>query len=442
MKVPSAKGRAPRWAELKIINPKRHADPAAVKEGRLFPYYAGFSSAFAESLLRSAELDPGATVIDPWNGAGTTTQAASRQGIASIGVDLNPVMVLVAKASLLSPNDASSLVPLAHAITESVPSQSRGISPDPLESWFIPKSASLIRQIEGEINRALVSHHGYAPLDNAESLADVSSIAAFFYVALFRTVRRQARGFAASNPTWTKKPDAANRLRPDRDTLIRAFLKEVESLASRIPSNAGFFQEDSKQAEIYLANAEALPLSAGEVDAAISSPPYCTRIDYAVATSVELAILRVGAAEFDSLRRLLTGTSTVEKDIEAVDPRWGACCAAFLQSVFDHESRASRTYYFKNHVQYFKSIYKSMGELGRVLAPGAPCVLVVQNSYYKEKMNDVAEIISEMGENAGLRLMRREDFPLSRSMVGMNSNAKKYLTRRTNVESVLCFERL
>lgn len=433
---------APSWADLKIINPKRHADPVAVKDRRHFPYYAGFSSSFAENLLLSLNLHSAATVLDPWNGSGTTTQAARRCGIASIGVDLNPVMVLVAKASQVSASDVSSLVPLAHAVIESVEGRrSSSAVADPLESWFTPKSARAIRQIDEEINRALISHERYVRLDEATALKDVSAIASFFYVALFRSVRRHAQRFSSSNPTWTRRPGIASRSRLDQATLFRTFLDEVAALARCIPQNPGIFQDDVRQAEIHLGNAEVLPIMDGAADAVITSPPYCTRIDYAVATSVELAVLRVEERGFDLLRRSLTGTSTVERVSGEIDPRWGPKCVTFLHDVYSHESRASKTYYYKNHLQYFRSIHRSLGEVSRVLAHGSPCVLVVQNSYYKEKFNDVAGIVSEMGEGLKLSLQRREDFSSGRSMVGMNSNAKKYLTSRANVESVLCFQR-
>lgn len=439
MKPAPRERRKSRWAELRVINPKMHVDPAAVKEQRLFPYYAGFSSAFAENLIDSMILKPESVVLDPWNGSGTTTSAARKYGLQSIGVDLNPVMVLVAKASQVSALDVSSLLPLAHAIVESI---SVGIEPaihhDPLGNWFMPQTAKSIRQIDIEINRALVSHQEYVHLDKAKSLQDLSSIAAFFYVALFRSVRRHSASFLTSNPTWTRKPDANDRMRVSKAILLQSFLSEVKKMAGRV---SGILLEDGQAMQIRLANAEALPLKSASVDAVVSSPPYCTRIDYAVATSIELAILRVGETQFDELRRALTGTSTVNKESGKINSLWGKSCTSFLESVYEHPSRASKTYYFKNHLQYFHSLYESIGELGRVLKPNAFCALVVQNSYYKERMNDVAEVVIEMGETVGLKIRRREDFATGRSMSGINAGAKKYLEKRVSIESVLCFSK-
>ena len=65
--------------------------------------------------------------------------------------------------------------------------------------------------------------------------------------------------------------------------------------------------------------------------------------------------------------------------------------------------------------------------------------MVVQDSYYKDIHNDVPKIVSEMADDYGLSLRRRADFESNRSMVGMNKHARKYVAKRKNNESVLCF---
>ena len=46
----------------------------------------------------------GGTVLDPWNGTGTTTQVACEKGISSVGVDINPVANLIAKSKVNLPS--------------------------------------------------------------------------------------------------------------------------------------------------------------------------------------------------------------------------------------------------------------------------------------------------------------------------------------------------
>ena len=53
-------------------------------------------------------------MLDPWNGSGTTTYAAAQLGHSSIWLDLNPVMVIVARARLLSPSEADLISATGH----------------------------------------------------------------------------------------------------------------------------------------------------------------------------------------------------------------------------------------------------------------------------------------------------------------------------------------
>ena len=108
-----------------------------------------------------------------------------------MGQDLNPVMVLVAKANLLPASEASSLIPLAKAILKGSQRNDQDTQTiDPLDTWLAPSSASAIRSIEAEINRSLVCADRYVQLSEKTGIDRVSSLAALFYVALFRTARQ------------------------------------------------------------------------------------------------------------------------------------------------------------------------------------------------------------------------------------------------------------
>lgn len=424
---------------IKIVNPKLHSDSSEAKERRLFPYYAGYSAAFAENCLATLGLPLHATVLDPWNGSGTTTKAAHHLGFHAVGLDLNPVMVLAAKAAFVSALDAPSLVPLAHAIVEAARARSARRLCEPLMDWFSPSSAAIARSIEREINRALISHSGYRPLNDSGLVGAVSPLAAVLYVALFRILRQKAQTFFASNPTWIRRPRGDTKISLSRRDVEMSFLAEVELVATRMSGVPALFRDESSQPSIAVANAESLPLENGSVDAVVTSPPYCTRIDYAVTTSIELAVLDYDADAFDRLRRSLTGTSTVAKSAPEVDRRWGPTCTKFLKSVAAHSSYASSTYYLKSHASYFSSLYRSLVEIQRVLRPGGYCVLVVQNSYYKEHLNDVAQIATEMASSCAMKLKQRADFESKKSMVRVNPGARRYARSNTSVESVLCF---
>ncbi len=426
-----------------ITNPKLSTDSQLIQDSRIFPYYAGYSSQFSNNIIESLNLPAAAVVFDPWNGSGTTTQSALRYGKSAIGFDLNPVMVIVAKARLLSYLELPSLFALAKSLFAQIderPYRSLSTDHDPLLTWFTPSSTRYLRALERQINGAFVNNEQHLKLDSNASLDRLSPLGSFFYVALFRTVRRLAADFIPSNPTWVKAPKSKqHRKRPSKDLILYLYLDEIQKFILQEATAKPLVQLPEADVQLKIGNAEKIALGDDSVDAVISSPPYCTRIDYAVATSIELATLGYGLEEFDELRRSLTGTSTVSKHVGPTDERWGSTCTTFLNKVYEHPSRASKVYYFKNHVQYFSALSSSLGEIARVLKRDGVCIIVAQDSHYKEIHNDVPAITVEMAAHWGMHLVRKVDFDISRSMVRVNLKSKKYLSHRRTTESVLCF---
>jgi hypothetical protein len=171
----------------------------------------------------------------------------------------------------------------------------------------------------------------------------------------------------------------------------------------------------------------------------LSSPPYCTRIDYAIATLPELATIGISGDQFRILREEMIGTATIcTHNIQPTDS-WGRRCNNLLQKIRRHPSKASGSYYYRNHLQYFASMYESLAECRRVSKPGGTCVLVVQDSFYKDQHNDLPGIITEMAKGNGFNLYKRFDFKQSQTLAGVNPAVRDYRTTFTATESVLCF---
>ena len=95
--------------------------------------------------------------MDPWNGSGTTTTAAARLGIRTYGFDLNPVMVIVAKARQLNSLSDRSLRDLAAKIVcRAKDLDVHYTTNDPLVTWFTPQSVLALRNFELAIQDVLV----------------------------------------------------------------------------------------------------------------------------------------------------------------------------------------------------------------------------------------------------------------------------------------------
>ena len=404
-----------------------------------YPYYAGYSQDFVQDCIDLLNLPQDSTVLDPWNGSGTTTFTLKHNGLAGIGFDLNPVMVVVAKARLLSPTMLPSVSPLALELVNGVSAHDSSADSDALASWFKPGSVQLIKKLESSISRTLVPK-GLRDLTIPQHVSALSTLSSFYYLALFRTVRMALKTFQSSNPTWIRLPRSDdNRISTSWRDISRLFLKEVAVMQNSVERHNVHDQDDA-DIRVMVGDARSLCLEDGEMDAIITSPPYCTRIDYAVATRPELAVLGFGLATgFSELRQRLMGGVTIRQSATVPRSRWGRTCLSTLEMIRDHTSKASETYYLRHFLQYFSDLELSFRELRRVISGEKNCIMVVQDSLYKEIHINLPKIAHEMANNFGFELMRKFSYKVSCSFRHLNPRARQHRRRWKPTEVVLLF---
>ncbi|MFI5396212.1 MAG: DNA methyltransferase [Candidatus Binatia bacterium] len=409
----------------KIASPKRSRGQGA----EWYPYYAGFSPAFVRAVLAELGMPVGATIADPWNGSGTTTACASELKYEAIGVDINPAMALIAAGRMALKDDLRACCTTMEDL-QPVAEIPRG---DPLLFWFEGDAANVIRGIEHHIS----SHLTDGLLPSRSTL--VSPSEGLHFTALFLTVRALMATFAGSNPTWIRRPDAnESKIHATFEHIVCMYARNSTLLREHLATN-----RESAAVRLMIGDSRSLALDDATVDAVITSPPYCTRLDYPIATRAELAVLGIGptCVEHRQLRQASLGTTTVAKHTPGILHEWGQKCATLLEGIRSHESKASQSYYFKTHCQYFDSLNRSLRELNRVLRPGGKCVVVVQDSRYKELHTDLPGITSEMGEHLGWKLEHRMNFPVRSTLADSNPVSKRYRSRSDATESVLWFAR-
>lgn len=410
------------------------------KDSELYPYYAGFSEAFVADAFGWLKLD-GGTVLDPWVGAGTTTRAAKNFQVNSVGFDLNPVMVLVAKAEQLDRADAQVLAPLAKKIvaySEAIRPRRKNL---PLEIFFAEAPAQWISAIALAVWVHLVDEE--LPTEHSKGLHAVSPLPALFFVGLFNVTRALLAPLNTSNPTWIRTPSQPDqRIHVSRRSIFNAFIEEVNRLAGLAFCRPVVANKDAL-ASIYVADSRALPLEDESVQGVVTSPPYCTRLDYGRATMPELLILEsIGLACYEESRLSLMGAAvTRNEEILPVRPDWGETCTFLLEQIYHHSSKASKTYYYRSHYTYFRDIAKSVTEIARVLTKNGKACVVVQDSYYKEIHNDLPKIFTEMAAGAGLEKVGEYVYEKRRSMCRINSGTTPYRASRVPLETVILFHK-
>lgn len=383
-----------RTASPGCLTPKRSkAETSGLAD--LFPYYAGFHFEWARSEIQKHRRSATSLIVDPWNGSGTTTLAASSLGIKSIGVDLNPIVNIAARLRMACCESLDVIQP---------PNQSkREAHGDPLESWLNPSTICRVRDWTRKLSKL------------------PSETTAFGYVALFRVIRGATKKFEGSNPTWVRR--ARNRaelvdiLPSDLDNLLleeQAFMKaKMRCLSSH-----------SAPAMLATASANRLPLPRECADLVLTSPPYLTRIDYAVAYARELAVYGVDVASDRKLRAKLMGTTLI-RETKPTLPEVGPLAQELVRDVSFHDSKASSGYYRKQIVQYLTDLTAGLDEITRITKPNARVIMVVQDSYYKDIPVRLAEICQDEATRRGWSCTSR-NFVVKQALTSLNRAARVY----------------
>lgn len=379
-----------------IVRPASPKLTSLDKRRGLYPYYAGYSEAFVEWALDSMGATQGQSILDPWNGTGTTTTVAAAGGLIATGIDINPVLSLVAKARLATLDDRSLV-----------------------KTWI---KSGTSREHEPALHCSLRIYHqarsdpGFVPGSPAEAL---------FVVGMFPAVRQAFRTLRTKNPSWysdrrvRKSPSDLTNLKASRSSIYDAILETCLRQASQRPIS-------SSQVTIINSDLHLVSLPTGSFSHIITSPPYLTRIDYVQATLPELYLLE--ALEISTprtyLRRHMIGTplttEVFDNEISALPPD----VQAILGRIKSHSSKASSTYYWRFFAKYFLDMHASLAQMADALRGGGRLCLVSQPSFYKDIFVDLPSLIAALSYSHGLELEEAVEFDSRNSMVSVNTRAK------------------
>lgn len=419
----------PKALQRDVTSPKRTASERQGLHAWL-PYYAGFSEGFVADILGELHLRSQHVVLDPMNGSGTTTMVSQKCGYMCVGTEINPAMAVIARAKDPALLNVEQTNDLAGSLSRAAARRRRAIPFDEhTASWIPPRAFANLKRLDAEIQE-----HEESPILPLDSrLAKIvpaahsqtgGRVKDLLRAALLITARRASSTEQSKNPTWLKPGNGGSVAEIDvfeefRETAAAMF-EDLASVFKRIPKR--------RRGVVFEADAKGLPLPQNSIDAIVTSPPYLTRIDYAVGTAPELVLLGFESKQdLRSLRTQIMGSTCVTGGPYGVRPCWGKTCLRTIDQVRRHHSKASSGYYLKTHVQYFRDAEAIIRECLRVLKPNAPAVFVVQDSWYKDIHVALAKIYVEMALQLGATSAETIHSEAVRNHLGLvNTRARRY----------------
>lgn len=404
-----------------------------------YPYYAGFSEDFVAELLQGSP-ESFTSVLDPWNGSGTTTAVCARHGVRSAGIDINPALTVIARARLTPRSVSESLVPLGMEILTTATQRATELTrEDLLRVWMRPDAVHRVRTIQNSIHVVLADTEQLRNASTITARAETLPIlACFYYAALFAAIRDLLMRFRASNPTWLLEPTSTrHRIVPNWDTICQCFVDRIEYLRKRLFLGKSTPQEVLPN--VRTGSATKLPFTEGSFEAIIGSPPYATRIDYVRSVLPELAVLGASRDDIATLRRTSTGTPVVSGTLVEYGSIRSETGLKLLEKIRSHASKGSENYYYPWMANYLGSLQTGLGGLLRVISTNGQICMVVQDSHYKEIHVDLQQIVTDMMVAGGKRLKKRIDYDVKHHKARMNPRARRHLLDRKNTESLLVF---
>jgi len=396
------------------------------------PYYASYAENFVEDMLDFLGANESSIVLDPWMGSGTTALVCQKRGIQSLGIDINPVLVIFSKAKTRQLIDLN-LEKIGYDIKEMASTIKLNYdeylhNEDTLE-FVSAKELNNLNKIQLAIED--VCKH-QSSLSN-QTLSD--TLRAFYIAALFRCLRDVGKFKTGKNPTWLVNERSkvneidtyhlffhyVNAMRID----LEKYFSNIFNFKYAMPS---FIEGDSR----------AMVFPECTADFIITSPPYLTRIDYAVSTKPELLFLGYKQhTDFDRVRRATMGAPVIADKNIVMNEKWGQSICTFLTQVKEHHAKASKSYYLPIFLQYFRDAFDSLHEIKRVLKPNGYACLVVQSSYYKDVEAKLGEMYVEMAQSLHLEAEIIKRDVVRHHLANVNTKSSKYVKNKVYYEDAV-----
>jgi hypothetical protein len=402
---------------------------------RWSPYIQGFSGVFVDSVIEAYghEYNLGSRsscILDPFAGCGTVQVSSKRNGIRSVGTELNPLLAYIGNVKLKywQQNPETVATALARILTHLDSSDSHTVAaPSFLESQrqFNPGVLANLERLKWAVDNL-----EFSTLEKEQEAVRDLLLVAFsaILVDCSNLKRSPCLGYAPDKRVEDHWPQ----------TLFR---RKVESIVAdlRLLQNH-YGRVLTIPAEIHCANAATFRHQPHSVDLVITSPPYMNGLDYVINYKIEMAWLgfikshREAKAIKDEMvvcdnvsKGLISSFAMAEKPFS---DKW-------LDEIRERiAANIRRRGVYRRpdmpHIvdKYFQDMFKVLDRINPAIKPGGRLIMVVGDSLIAETYVPTDLILAKMATKLSLPL---EVERIEQARTRRSGQRRDYVLRETIV---------
>jgi DNA modification methylase len=327
-------------------------------------------------------------VLDPMMGSGTVLAAARAKGHRALGVDIDPLAVLIAKVwitaiekakvrtlaekILADAQDAMKRQTHRTAYPKGADSETKAF----IRYWFDPYARRQLTCLSNSIRRC-----------RDKNARDA------LWCAFSRLIITKQAGTSLALDLAHSRPHKHFKTAPLKP--FANFLKATDRVLENCLSISD--KDRGPAANVCLGDARRLKLKKNSIDLVLTSPPYLNAIDYLRCSKFSLVWMGHRIEALRNVRSVSVG-SEVGKYDDAND--------SFSKKLIAHLKLSSRLSSGKQAVlaRFISDMDDAIREVSRVLAPGGKAIYVVGENTIRGTYVENAKIIRALAERAGLKL--------------------------------------
>lgn len=345
-------------------------------------------------------------ILDPFCGSGTTLVEGIIAGHHVIGLDIDPLSVLISKVKTTRINEKL-MCEISRWVVDEIRTRDSGTfrpACATIEHWFNEENIRKLSRIRTIIDDVL-QRFGDAP--------EVRDIQDLLFIAFSSIIRRVSNADNESQKTYVSHTNIKTPEEP-----IELFLKQLNLFKQRMVHLTTLVNSDVKCKVVCsdILNDLNQVVDSLSVDLAITSPPYIKAIDYIYNQMAELFWIGdlfglqtqdlqnkkkkayIGSKHFHKKDYAEFSPISDKTGVKELDEK--------LQMVFSRDVKNGHKHSFVTY-KYFVDMERHFFKMAKAMKPKAHYVMVVGNSKVSNIFFDTAKYISQFASRYGFELANK-----------------------------------